>query len=312
MRLGMLAVVRDECDLIREWVEFHAGRGVDCFLITDHASTDGTSEALDELARRFDLHLRRREGPVMHQGPWMTEMVRDARQRHGVDWVVASDADEFWLPTAGTLRDVALGAAGAVLDCPRTNMLPDRAALAAPGYRFFHNVWRVARPFPAEAARQDPDEPLDGSLFLRTLPGKTMFPARGLVEVAYGNHQVVHASKARSPAPLEILHYPLRSLDRFERQTVGHGRSLLLDGSAPAVRGWHQRRLYRLWELGRLGEAYEEALGQVEAHRHGPHPRMTADHRLWAEISPSTLPVAARWDATAVVDSARGRSPGSR
>jgi hypothetical protein len=289
----MLLVVRDEADLIREWVAFHATLGVDSFFVTDHRSTDGTSEALVELADRYEIYLTRRVDPLMRQGAWMTEMATLARTRHGIDWVVPSDADEFWVPESGSLREAVSTAAGRVLCARRANVLPDRAAVSREGYRFFHNLWRVARPFPPHEGRPDPDDELEWPLFLRELPGKILCSTEGLSEIPYGNHDVNHVESRRSPAPVEILHFPVRGFPDFERQTVGHGQSASLDRTSPPGRTWHQKRLFRIWQRGRLRDAYGQLLDQVETHRVGESPRLVADDRIWRAVSPETVPDAA-------------------
>lgn len=284
----MLAAVRDEADLLREWVEHHAAGGVDLFLVTDHRSVDGTSELLAELSGRYELHVARRDGPIAEQERWMTEMAVLARERHGADWVVLSDADEFWLPHQGSLRETVGEASARVLLCERTNMLPDRVAVEGPGYRFFHNIWRVARPFPAHPPRPDPDEPLDWPLFLRRLPPKALCAAAGLERVCAGNHDVVHEETAREPAAIEVLHYPVRRWAEFLSQTVGHGEALAGDPAVSPHTGWHQRRLYETYRRGGLRRLYDRLLDEVELYRLGPEPRLVPDRRLWRALSPAT------------------------
>ena len=290
VRLGMVAIVRDEADLIREWIEFHAGSGVDLFIVTDHRSVDGTPDILRELSRRHEIHAIRHDGPLREQSPRMTGMALRARERHGVDWVMLADADEFWVPRQGSLRQLAETASAPVLVCERSNMLPDRAAVEAPGYRFFHNVWRVARPFPDHPPRPEPDRELDWPLFLRRMPAKVLCATAGLQEVLPGNHEVVHEAAARAPAAAEILHYPVRSWVDFERQTVAHGEAIGRDPSIPRDQGWHQRRLHELWRRGELRRFHDLLLDEVETHCRGPEPRLVPDLRLWRAISPATVP----------------------
>jgi len=286
----MVAIVRDEADLIREWIEVHAASGVDVFVVTDHRSVDGTREILSELTRHHEIEVIRRGGPLVEQARWMTEMALRARRRHGVDWVVLADADEFWLPRQGSLRRLAESAPAPVLLCERSNMLPDRAAVEAPGYRFFHNLWRVARPFPDHPPRPDLDQELDWPLFLRRMPPKVLCAVAGLQEVLAGNHDVVHEAAARAPAAAEILHYPVRGWVDFERQTAGHGEAIALDPSTPRDQGWHVRRLHETWQRGELRRFYDLLLDDVEAHRRGSEPRLVPDLRLWRAISPATVP----------------------
>src|SRR5919106_434836 len=92
MKLVMAMKVRDEEDVLEHNLRHHRAQGVDHFIVTDNGSTDGTLEIL----RRDAAH------------GWVTRMARLAVTDHGAEWVVHADADEFWWPASGTLKD-ALG-----------------------------------------------------------------------------------------------------------------------------------------------------------------------------------------------------------
>jgi hypothetical protein len=76
--VAMTMVVRDEEDILATNLDYHLAQGVDLVLVTDFGSTDRTSAILADFARG----------------------------EHGADWVLHGDADEFWVPLAGSLRDV--------------------------------------------------------------------------------------------------------------------------------------------------------------------------------------------------------------
>ena len=108
MRLVQTLVVRDEADIVDGQIAYHLNAGVDFVIATDHDSRDGTTEILESYVR--DGHLRRiAVSGEMHDGPWRTHMARLAATDHGADWVINTDADEFWMPRDGTLKFV-LGA----------------------------------------------------------------------------------------------------------------------------------------------------------------------------------------------------------
>ena len=103
MRVVMTLLVRDEADLVEEMARYHLARGVDLVLVTDHRSTDGTSEILEQLGTTARVGAARGVGGL-RQSDWVTRMSRLAASEHGADWVIPSDADEFWWPRDGSLH----------------------------------------------------------------------------------------------------------------------------------------------------------------------------------------------------------------
>ena len=91
-------------------------------IATDNRSDDGTTEILERYERAGRLHLLREDGDDMRQHEWVTRMARLAATDFGADWVINSDADEFWWPRGGTLKDVLAARAerfGVVRGCWR-------------------------------------------------------------------------------------------------------------------------------------------------------------------------------------------------
>src|SRR5207253_7466874 len=97
---------RDEADIVDAQIAFHLNAGVDFVVATDHRSQDGTVEILESYAREGHLHLIREEGDEMDEGGRATRMSRVAAADFGADWIIPSDADEFWWPRGGSLKEV--------------------------------------------------------------------------------------------------------------------------------------------------------------------------------------------------------------
>ena len=97
MKLVQTLMVRDEIDIIDAQVAYHLDAGVDFVIATDHDSRDGTSEVLESYARDGHL-LRIPKTGAMHERAWRTHMARLAATEYGADWVINTDADEFWMP----------------------------------------------------------------------------------------------------------------------------------------------------------------------------------------------------------------------
>ena len=83
--------------------------GVDFVIAMDHRSEDGTGEILEGYERDGHLRLIRQDAREVRQSAWVTRMARLAATEHRADWVINSDADEFWWPRATSLKE-ALGA----------------------------------------------------------------------------------------------------------------------------------------------------------------------------------------------------------
>jgi hypothetical protein len=267
MRLVMTLKVRDEEDVIGDNLRFHRALGVDFFIVMDNGSVDRTGEIL---ARYADAGLARvlrdPSGDLRALGAeWYTRMGRMAATDFGADWVIHNDADEFWWPLEGTLKDALArvpGPFGAVV-APRTEFVgrPD-----GPGSFADRLVIREARSSlqPKVAHRADPDVVVlhRGAHDVASSPGGDLWqslrpPGRAVhrsvrVEVeSDGGDEDIRLVWA--PVwPLRIFHFPIRSFEQFSRRTE---ISLRHGGFRDSGRF---RRLRRHYEDDRLDELYAE------------------------------------------------------
>ena len=97
MKLVETLIVRDEADIVDAQISYHLNAGVDFVLAIDHESRDGTTEILESYGRQGLLRGSPEQGAVLEL-EWRTHMARLAATEHGADWVLAADADEFWVP----------------------------------------------------------------------------------------------------------------------------------------------------------------------------------------------------------------------
>jgi hypothetical protein len=105
VKLVQTLVVRDEADVVDAQVAYHLNAGVDFVIAADHESRDATTEILAGYEREGYVRLLRVAGE-MRESEWRTRMARLAATEHGADWVINSDAEEFWWPRAESLKDV--------------------------------------------------------------------------------------------------------------------------------------------------------------------------------------------------------------
>ena len=197
----MTLLARDEADIVDAQIAFHLHAGVDLVIATDNRSTDGTTEILERYERAGVLHLLHEDGDDMRQDVWVTRMARLAATEHRADWVINSDADEFWWPRGGSLKDVLA-------------TIPER-------YGVVRGCWRHYLPRPDDGAffaermivrLNEPAFPGDKRTVFHAHQ-KVAHRADPAVEIEPGNHNALGAGlePMRAWHPLEVLHFSLRS-----------------------------------------------------------------------------------------------------
>jgi hypothetical protein len=216
MKLMMTLTARDEADLIDDHIAYHLAVGVDFVIAADNESTDGTTEILEKYAREGYLRRVTVPDPFL-QIELVTELARAASSEYAADWVINSDADEFWWPRGGTLKEI-LGA-------------------VPPRFGSVRGIWRnfVARPDDdrsfAERMTIRSQRPVEGLHPFNT-HFKTVHRASPDVEVGGGNHDVRGTGVAPLFGwyPIDVLHFPIRSLEQFERKFIRHWHVTSVDG----------------------------------------------------------------------------------
>jgi hypothetical protein len=213
MKLVQTLVVRDEADIVDSQIGYHLNAGVDFVIATDHDSCDGTTEILESYAR--DGHLRRI--PVsgeMLDGPWRTHMARLAATEHGGDWVINTDADEFWIPRQETLKNVfaAVPEPYGVIFALSRHFAPRPDSGASFAERM------IVRVSPSVAIN-DPTSPYRPHL-------KAAHRADSAITIRHGAHGAVSRrwQALHHWHPADVLHFPFRSLAQWEHKGVRRAR----------------------------------------------------------------------------------------
>jgi hypothetical protein len=253
LTLVLTVLARDEADVIDAQVAFHLNAGVDFVIATDNASQDGTTEILESYAREGCLHLIREPAEGLRQGEWVTRMARLAADEFGADWVINSDADEFWWPRGPSLKDVF-------------------AAVPEP-YGIVQAFWRSFVPRPDDGsffaermtARLSMNAPInDPTSFYRPV---TKVAHRGdpRVIVGRGNHDLIASRLVPLPAwhPIEVLHFPLRSRAQWARKVELQGEAFTMH-IARAGTGYHMTG-YGALQSGRIAQQHESMVVEDEA-----------------------------------------------
>ena len=208
MKLVVTVLARDEADVIDAQISFHLNAGADFVIATDNNSRDGTTEILEGYVREGVLHLIHEPAEGLRQGEWVTRMARLAATDFGADWVINTDADEFWWPRGGSLKEVLAA-------------VPEQ-------YGIVQAFWRSFVPRPDDDAffadrmivRLSQQAPInDPTSFYRPVI-KVAHRADPHVLVARGNHTLLDTSflPLATWHPLEVLHFPLRSRAQWMRK----------------------------------------------------------------------------------------------
>ena len=253
MKLVMTLLARDEADIVDEQIKFHLNAGVDFVIATDNLSQDGTTEILESYAKAGQLHLIREDGEYLQQAEWITRMGRLAATEFGADWVIHSDADEFWWPRGDSLKEVLAS-------------IPSRYGIVRALLRHF-----VPRPEDGSSfaermtVRMSTSAPINDprSLFRPNL--KIIHRADPTVNVSIGAQRLIDSPfvPLRGWYPIEFFHFPVRSLEQCERK---YSHQQTGPGQTPSP---YYDRVRSLIEQGRLEEVYAPLVVDDEALEQG-------------------------------------------
>jgi hypothetical protein len=268
MKVVMTLLVRDELDVVESWLAFHLNAGADFVIATDNRSQDGTSEVLHRYADAGLVHVIEELGEDLRDGEWVTRMARIAAADFGADWVINSDADEFWWPRGATLRDMLAavppryGTVGAFLRM----FVPRRA-----GEGSFAE--RMTVRFSALAPINDP-----ASLYKPIR--KVIHRGHPEIHVTRGNHALIDSPFAplRGWFPIEVFHFPLRSPEQCARKAELQGKAFERIERAPTA---YHANMFAALRSGTIDDYYASLVVSDQEVEYGVDTgRLVVDTRL--------------------------------
>ena len=290
MKVYGISIVRNEADIIRTNVLYHLSLGIDRLLIVDNGSSDGTDQILRQLGQDRRVRWSRDDGPY-YQSQITSELAREAL-RDGADWVVPTDADEFWYPTGESFRRVLNDSRAGALGTQVMTFIQRRSQEESAPDALLHMTRRTAAPPawpPKRGQSMEESQQIESqhiSFVEKTYPPKWIGRPTEAIVIQAGNHRMdgVDGPKEITDKIL-CLHAPLRSRAVLEAR-IGWASRLDEAGFGPK-QSRHMRRWAKLEdgsaiELEWAANSYEDDSLDVYGKRHP----VTFDPRLRDAVAP--------------------------
>jgi hypothetical protein len=262
----MTIKTRDEADIIEDNLRYHRALGVDFFVVADTGSTDGTREILERYERAGLVRLERLGGGIRDMWKGGEAQITRIAGEMGADWVLHNDADEFWRPLTGNLKEALASVPegyGMVL-APRADFVPRPDGEGAFWERLTVRERRFRRP-PKTAHRSHPRVVMRGPHPIEIWVDRDGSPRQGMVGKPVRRTHAEHREENEldlllAPTfPLAVLHFPFRSASQYRRRVaIAVENRQLKDG---VVR--------HAYDTGRLDEVYAKLTLDDEGIRRG-------------------------------------------
>jgi len=258
-KLVMTLLVRNEEDIIRYNIDFHLSKGVDFIIATDNGSTDSTRDILREYEERGVLLLVDEKTHNHNQAEWNNRMARIACDQYAADIIYHCDADEFWYPRSGNLKDEISNRPEDILNVDVINIL----LVDKDGDEAFPEDTRFAVVNPV-VAKNYIEETKAVNFFYFKNPSQVIFkPIKKMLLVSQGNHTVTNKDDSIMEGKSEdivIYHYPVRNKTQFFQKTIFGGSAYEKNAFHKKDDGFHKRRWYASYNKGLLDEEYKKLI----------------------------------------------------
>ena len=247
-KLIMTLLVKNEEDMLEKNIQFHKAMGVDGFIITDNNSTDCTLDIIRKYQEKgWILEYIEETGTNYQQKKWVDRMVWIAKRKYHADWIINADADEFWYPASGNLKNFLSTTKANVINVKPRSVYPEegkpfwqwnRTVKAVPDY----NEYNLSL-YP---------------IFERQYK-KVIHRSAGYIQISMGNHKVVMFPYKSTYSDIYIYHYNIRGKQQFLAKMINGGKQLEQNKSKHGGRHW--RYFYSLYKEGKLEAEYDRVIG---------------------------------------------------
>lgn len=266
---AILGVV-DEVELVGHCIANLRNIGVDHIMVADFGSVDGTLDVLSSYKGDSDVavyHYPISKAGKLESLDFLTLAYREAMEKQQPDLLLLLDADEFWIPASGNIRDTRNIPAGKPLRVPRYNipMVLGTSPDIGDMMRSRDEMFLITDPIKDGKAALDRSE---APWIMTAVQPKLLFRAEAAVSIGVGGHQLLREGKVvkdQSVSDLVVAHAPFTTLERFVRKvknieaTLAAG-SHLLSGS----QAWHWKRWASMLEEGNIEAEYERQCLSIE------------------------------------------------
>lgn len=249
-KLIMCLLCKDEIDIIENNILFHKAMGVDAFIVTDNGSTDGTREILQKYYEAgIILKIFDEPSGTFNQIDWCNRMINLAKNTYKADWIISSDADEFWYTRALNLKQTIYQAhISNILLCPLYNYIPyqNKHYLDQP-----HFIQKTLLPFEAKKYN------IKNTKYISEINTyKCIIKSHDFQYIKEGNHDAkVKNRRAIINSDIIIFHFAIRNYEHFENKVIKGGQALKNNPNKQI--GTHWRDWYENYYLqGKLKDLY--------------------------------------------------------
>lgn len=265
MKVAAILGVKDEIELLPHCIMQLRSIGVDLIIAVDAGSTDGSLEILLAHQSPDDFWVHQLSGQDPDAGAW-SRLYTDLAKASNADWVLFLDADEFWIPAAGTLKDCLAQEDADCLEVLRFNIPLGEAGLMTPGHDLPSGpdgLSLIVDPIPDFQSHLSrfPDTP-----WIRGVPVPKVIVRPGAIAcVNDGGHGVDPISEnnfnRRRATCMLIAHVPFSSLSRFERKLANIRDVFAVhDEYFGAHLAWHWRRWLALQDPQSVRREFERQI----------------------------------------------------
>jgi glycosyltransferase involved in cell wall biosynthesis len=263
--------VKDEITLVEKTIAHLRAIGVDLIIAVDAYSTDGTADVLSACRSEDDFWFVQMSDlePDVEDKAWLRKNL-ELVQRANADWVIFLDADEFWLPASGSLRDCSALASSDLLPVDRFNIALGMHGPVMPDELIpqrYEELLLFVEPIPDFRARlqANPD-----TRWISNVPvPKVMVRPDRIRALTEGMHDAVAVAdvslRRTKPGDLLIAHLPFTTAARFERKLANARKLIAAHEYLGEHFAWHWRHWLALAEEGRIDEEFERQRLSAEA-----------------------------------------------